>query len=140
MKHCLNILCSTMRGQNPIRVGCEKETWADLLQLARCSENIYIKMRANCVISIYSLVFVHLRPVIKSTPSLSSWIYIIGRNFTSQIWGLNPGGGLVFESLCRFSTSKNRCFFIHVCIPFRFIKWILILKTTESGILFTRLL
>ena len=100
-----------MRGQNPIRVGCEKETCADLLQLARCSENIYIKMRANCVISIYSLVYVYLRPVIKSTPNLSSWIYIIGRNFTPQIWGLNPGGGLVFESLRRFSTNKNRCFF-----------------------------
>ena len=98
-----------MRGQNPIRVGCEKEAWADLLQLARCSENIYIKMRANCVISIYSFVYVHLGPVIKSTPNLSSWIYIniIGRNFTSQIWGLNPGGGLVFESLRRFSTNKN---------------------------------
>ena len=100
-----------MRGQNPIRVGCEKETCADLLQLARCSENIYIKMRANCVISIYSLVYVYLRPVIKSSPNLSSWIYIIGRNFTPQIWGLNPGGGLVFESLRRFSTNKNRCFF-----------------------------
>ena len=50
-------------------------------------------------------------PVFKSPPNLSSWIYIIGRNFTSQIWGLNPGGGIVVESLRRFSTNKIRCFF-----------------------------